>query len=87
MQLKVCGAIDKEELLFAVGGDGLGNERCRALTASQVNVFAKALIGHIHLTYDWRGGWLKNRLYGSKNSEEIQAHFYGVREMIEFSKD
>ena len=36
-------------LLFAVGGDGLRDKRCRALTASYVNVFAEAVIGHIHL--------------------------------------
>ena len=49
-QLKVCSAIDKEELLSAVGGDGLCDKRCRALTASLVNVFTEAVIGYIHLT-------------------------------------
>lgn len=49
-QLKVCSAIDKEELLSTVGGDGLRDKRCRALAASYVNVFAEAVIGYIHLT-------------------------------------
>lgn len=49
MQLKVCSAIDKEELLSTVGGDGLRDKRSCALTASRVNVFAEAVIGHIHL--------------------------------------
>ena len=49
-QLIVCSAIDLEELLSTVGSDGLRDKRCRALTASHVNVFAKAFIGYIHLT-------------------------------------
>ena len=40
---------DKEELLSTVRGDGLCDKRCRALTASHVNVFTEAVIGHIHL--------------------------------------
>ena len=48
-QLKVCSAIDKEELLSTVGSDCLCDEICRALTASHVNVFTEAVIGHIHL--------------------------------------
>ena len=48
-QLKVCGAIDKEELLSTVGSDCLCDEICRALTASLVDAAAEADIGHIHL--------------------------------------
>ena len=48
-QLKVCGAIDKEELLSTVGGDGLRDKRCRALAASLVDAAAEAVIGRIHL--------------------------------------
>ena len=48
-QLNGCGAIDKEESLSTVGGDGLRDEICCALAASLVNVPAEAVIGHIHL--------------------------------------
>lgn len=48
-QLKVYSAIDKEESLSTVGSDCLCDEICRALTASHVNVFTEAVIGHIHL--------------------------------------
>ena len=48
-QIRSCGAIDKEESLSTVGGDGLRDEICCALAANLVNVPAEAVIGHIHL--------------------------------------
>lgn len=48
-RLRSCGAIDKEESLSTVGGDGLRDEICCTLAASLVNVPAEAVISHIHL--------------------------------------
>ena len=48
-QRKICGAIDKEKLLSAVGPNGLRHELRRALAASLVDVLAEAVVGDIHL--------------------------------------
>ena len=49
-QRKICGAIDKEKLLSAVGPDGLRDKLRRSLTAGLVDVLTEAVIGHIHFT-------------------------------------
>ena len=48
-QRKICGAIDKEKLLSAVGPDGLRDKLRRSLTAGLVDVLAKTFVGDIHL--------------------------------------